>query len=199
MIELINILNSMQGNDEQGNPKSVVAVSENIIDVADDFIKVKDFSFTTPTTNIIVNGDFIILDLVFPKTGASELRNAWRYLKTFGENQNKTIDGAETNVLEFTIVPLEYHGKYFCTMINPVFWALQPSAPGYPADSIRMLFEKGAVNFLEGEEIDEKQLDKEIENDIIEEQRKFEIDEQRRVEREEYLDRINSKFNHMDQ
>ena len=37
------------------------------------------------------------------------------------------------------------------------------------------------------------------EDEIKEEQRQFEIDEQKRIEREEYLDRLNNRFNRMDQ
>lgn len=197
MIELINILKSIRGKDENGDPKSGLFISEYSMDSSGAMKQNKERSFATPTINILRNGDFILLDLVFPKTGAGELRAAWNFLKNFGEKQNEKLDDLEENILEFMIVPLEYSGKYFCTLINPIFWCLQPSAPGLQADSIRMLFERDTISFLEGEEIDEKEIEKEIQYEIREEQRLNEVAEKQRIERENYLDRMNEKFNHM--
>ena len=199
MVELIDILNAIQGKDENGDPKSGVSITKYSMNASGMMKQNGDRSFSTPTANVIMNGRFILVDLVFPKSGAGELRAAWNLLKNFGENQNKHLDNFESDIFELTLIPLEYSGQYFCTFINPVFWSLQPSAPGLHADSIRMLFEKDSMSFLEGEKIDEAAMDKEIQYELREEQRINDIEEQRRIEREAYLDKMNEKFNHLDE
>lgn len=199
MVELIDILNAIQGKDEKSEPKSGVAITEYIMDVTDSLKQERERTFATPSVNIVVTENFILVDLIFPKSGAGELRTAWRCLKDFEEKQNELLAEEDDAILEVTLVPLEYSGQYFCTLINPVFWSLHSSSPGLQSDTIRMLFEKEALSFLEGEKIDERLVRKEIEDEMNEEQRKREVEEQRRLEREEYLDRMNKQFNHLNE
>ena len=198
MKELFNIIDAMKGKNEKDEPKSSISVSDQVVDAANNLKPVKEYVFTTPHINFTVNGDYILVDIIFPLSGIAELRTAWNYLKGFGEKQNEQLDGAKTNILEFTIIPLEYNGKYFCSMINPIFWALQPSAPGAQTDSIRMLFEKEAVNFFEGEEVDEQEIEKELENEEFEKRRLEELEGRKEAEHEEYLNKMNERFNRFD-
>lgn len=198
MIELYDILNEMKGKNEKGEAKSGVHVSEQLIDATDVVKTIKEYSFTAPYIDLIVNNNFIIIDLIFPKDRLAELRTAWSYLKSFGEKQNEYLDGSATPLLEFTFVPLKYNGKYFCSVVNPVYWAMQPSAPGSQIDSIRLLFEHEAVNFFEGDEINEKDVEKEIETELKERQRMEEIESIKDAEHEEYLEKLNKKFNHLE-
>lgn len=171
MIELINIVSEMKGKNEKGESKVAVSVDEKTIDAADTVKYGKEYAFSTPFVDIISNGNFIIVDLVFPKEGAAELRTAWNYLERFGRQTHENVDGSLLHFVEFTVIPLKYSGKYFCSLVNPVFWARQSSEFGKPVDSIRMLFEKEAVNFFEAPPVDEKALDREIEKEILEEQK----------------------------
>ncbi len=198
MLELLQIINAMKGKNEEGKPKSGISIKESTIDAADNIKPVKEYMFTTPFVDLTVNGNFILFDLCFPTANDAELRTAWNYLKGFGEKQNEQLDEMKTTLVEFTVVPLEYNGKYFCSLLNPIFWALQPSAPGRQSDSIRMLFEKEAVNFFEGPEISEAEIEKEIEAEHQEHQRIEEIERRKEQEHEEYLDKLNKRFNRLD-
>lgn len=170
MIELIDIINEMKGKNEKGESKVAVSVDEKTLDAANAIKYGHEYIFNTPFVDILSNGNFIIVDIVFPREGAAELRTAWNYLERFGKMTHENVDGASIQLVEFTLIPLRYSGRYFCSLVNPVFWALQPSGFGKPVDSIRMLFEKEAVNIFEATPVDEKAMDREIAHELSEEQ-----------------------------
>lgn len=195
MIELIEILNATKGKNEKNEPQGGVCVSEQLMDAADNMKTIKEYAFTSPVIDIILNGDYIIFDLTFPKTSAGEMRVLWNYLEGFGKNQNKHFEGLDTPILDFVIVPIKYSGQYFYTLVNPIYWAMQPSMPGSQIDTIRMLFEKEALNFFEADAIDEREIENEIEKEEYELQRLEEIENRKEAEHEEYLKKLDEKFN----
>lgn len=190
MIELSQIINSMKGVNEKKEPKSGVSICEYILYPHDGLKTVREYFFTTPHINFIVQSEFIIVDLIFPKTGLIELRTAWNYLRKFGEQQTSLMDDEKNPVLEFTAVPLEHKGKYFCTLINPIYWALQPSDSNSNVNnSIRMLFEKAGVLIHEGEMLDDVTIDREIDDEIRAEERLEEYETEKKAEYEAELER----------
>lgn len=195
MIELIDIINESTGVGENKEPKSGLSVSEQFLDATDELKTLKEHVFTNSVLNVILNGDYIVFDLMFPPTARAEQRVLWNYLERFGENQNKCYGKEDSPVLSFTVLPLKFSGKYFYTLINPIYWSLQPSAPGGDNDTIRLLFEDEALNIFESEGIDEKEIDFELEKEEYENQRLEEIEKRKQEEHEEYLNRLNRKFN----
>lgn len=189
------IVDASKGKNANGEPNCGFSVSEQNIDEVDRVKLLKDNVFTSPSIDFTFNGDFIILDVLFPSASSPELRVLWNTLVRYGKAQNENYGKDSASVLQFVIFPVKFSGEYYYTMLNPVFWALQPSMPGAAVDIIRLLFAKEALSIFKAAPVDEKEIKSEIEREEYENERLSEVEARRNAEHEEYLEKLNKRFN----
>lgn len=195
MADLMTIIKSSQGRNQDGDANCGFVVSEQLLNVENQVKVLRDFVLTTPELHVILNGEYVIMDFKFPRTALVDVNRLWTSLERFGKMQNEYHDKDDAPIFHVTAAPLEFSGKYFYTLINPCFWSKYQSVSGAPVDTVRVLFKKVAINFFEADQINEDAVRAEIEQELYEEKRLAELDAQKEREHEEYLDKLNERFN----
>ena len=193
----MTIIKASQGRNKDGDSNCGFVISEQILSAENQVKVLRDFILTTPELYVIVNNEYVIVDFKFPKTSLVDVNRLWTALERFGKMQNEYLDKEDAPVFHITAAPIEFAGKYFYTLVNPCFWAKYQSVSSAPVDTIRLLFKKAAINFFEADQISEESVNAEIEQEFYEEQRLAEIEAQKEIEHEEYLNKLNERFNNM--
>ena len=118
---------------------------------------------------------YVQVDFKFISALDNDLRLMWNTLELYGKTSNDiNINTEQTGLLAvcgITMIPMFYDGQYFCSAVNPLFWALTAEEVGKNANVIRVLFNAEDFQIFENLDIDTDQLKKEVRQEIAYENR----------------------------
>lgn len=113
------------------------------------------------TTNPGCDGDYIILDIVFPPEERGNLKKAWTKFKAYLEKMNEfNMGGESVPLLHTLLVPnrspqyLKQHDIYLMELINPIYVSLTGTDPQSPVNQISLFFDANYCTIYKNEEID---------------------------------------------
>ena len=148
------ILDATKGINEDGSSKVGVSVSLEMLNALTKQIEhIDDVVFLENNVDIKRHDAFLQIDLIYKTSTSEDLKKLWEFIDTFYSNSlDATADDVNrTPMCLVSIMPYELNGEYYIQAINPIFWSLQPKAPGSPYTIVRLKFEETDVQFLRGE------------------------------------------------
>ena len=188
-----DVYNAIEGYDENQSPLSITSLSLKVYK--------KDMNIFVSTNEIATENAIIRLkpvennmqvSLHFSSHLDSDLRLMWTLFKSYEAMLNSLTENSnDIPLLTLSIVPKKYNGEYFASAKVPLYCNLQSSAPGLQVDTISLVFNADDFGIYKTDEIDLNQLTSEVEREIMNEEYLEQVEEQKRLEREDYLERRN--------
>lgn len=171
MININDFLNAMCDKDNTGISLTAIVADCNVINlITGEEKQIISVTLQKPVISIERHGEYIQLDFSFISALDNDLKMLWTTLELYGKTVSDINTNSEKSGLvatgSLTLVPTQFNGKYFAVAVNPIFWALTSSEIGETANIIRVMVEASAFEVLENKEIDMKQLEKEINNEL---------------------------------
>ena len=148
------ILDATKGINDDGSSKVGVSVSLEMLNALTRQIEhIDDAIFLESNVDIKRHDAFLQIDLMYKTSTSEDLLKMWEFIDTFYSNALDTTadDVNRTPMCLVSILPYALNGEYYIQAINPIFWSLQPKAPGSSYTIVRLKFEETDVQFLRGE------------------------------------------------
>lgn len=189
MEKIINdLMNSICGIDENNKPKAMIGFSHEVWKVEDSSYShpISTYSIQKPSIEMFIMAEkYLMVDMRFEYDIDIDLKQLWKKLSEYEDKKD------EIYVKRFVFIPNEYKGYYMdCTF--PIFYALQPTQPGGKNNTIRVLFELENVNIYYSDELDMNQIEKDVEQQIKQEN---ELEEKRQAEKQKQIEIIENQIN----
>ena len=195
-MDLQEIFNAACGANEENEPKSIVSLSILLYNEANDSFVTKCESVAQkPIVSITPVGDVSHITLLFPSPFDTDLKVFWSTIQLYEkEVDNTPTDANEFPLLMVNIIPSEFNGNCYISAILPLYCALQAPTTGSQADTIGLFFESDNVSFYETDDVDGNKIQSEVDRELAEEERQEEMAEKKRLEREELINKRNTRF-----
>lgn len=116
-----------------------------------------EYSIRRPSIKITPTKGFIMLDLIFKSALDPELSIIYNHLEKHGQLMDSLAQSEEKSipVCVITLIPTDFYGKYYYSLIDPIFWCKQPSTSlKMDNNSIRLLFVNDQEHFFISDEAD---------------------------------------------
>lgn len=168
-----DILTAFKDKNEKDQFTSVAELKINYWDPAKESIAWSRSKAVTMAPEIKMEkaGGYTTLILQFQSKDDPDLTRIWSVLSEYGENAAElSSDMSEIPVLDITAVPMSLGGKFGLVATDPVFWALQPSAP-FETDctQIRILFQPESVLFLRDDSFETDEVIAKVKSELASE------------------------------
>jgi hypothetical protein len=178
------IVDECQGLDIEGHPKAAVAVALEMLRIDNTRRTLAQQAMYKPVVTINRRMEFIEMVFTFPTAIDANLKVMFSHLEKYGQKLNDTTELAtEAPMLSITIVPIASLGCYYMVAMNPVMWALQPSAVNAPINQLKVLVRCEDVGFYQADDMDMTSIEAEVRREIMAEQEALEMMEQKDEER----------------
>lgn len=178
------IVDECQGLDVDGHPKAAVSVSLEILRIDNTRRTLSQQAMYKPVITINRRMEFIEMVFAFPTAIDANLKVMFSNLEKYGRQLNDITELAtEAPILSITVVPIVSLGCYYMVAINPVMWALQPSAVNGPINQLKVIFRCEDVGFYQADDMDMTKIEAEVRREMLAEQEALEIMEQKEEER----------------
>ena len=188
-----DVYNELEGYDAEQNPKAIISLSLKIYK--------KDINIFVPQNEIVTEDAIIRLNPVenaiqvsvqFPSPLDSNLALMWNLCKSYASMVSSLSEHSNNiPLLTLNIIPHLYKGEGFASAAAPLYFNLQASEPGMQVDSLTFTFNIDDFGIYQTDEINEALIDGEVEREIAEQERLEQIEEEKRLERELYLEKRN--------
>ena len=176
MITTEEFLQKLCEKTANGLSNTSICIDCNVIDLATQDAKpITSVALQKPVVSVERHGLYVQVDFKFISALDNDLRLMWNTLELYGKTSNDiNINTEQTGLLAvcgITMIPMFYDGQYFCSAVNPLFWALTAEEVGKNANVIRVLFNAEDFQIFENLDIDTDQLKKEVRQEIAYENR----------------------------
>ena len=141
------ILKAACGTDENGLGRAVIRVETKCMDFSNNQQKVfEELDIPNAVLNISRNMRRTIVDVIFDDAADYDLVQLFSMLNRFTDIEHSVADeSVETPVIQLTIVPNEFVGRYFCTGFH-ASWVLTATQLNRLPNSIRFFFDNDTFN-----------------------------------------------------
>lgn len=177
------------GLNEDGSSMSTISLAYKILNVDGSLLKTQNELFSDRANISFERVEGIIKVLLkFSSPLDYDLRILWNIINAYNSAAKKYIQtDIAIPILSLTVVPKSLNGRFFISAISPMFCCLQANNLGAQVDTICLFFDAQSFEYYETDEIDEKQIQSEVDREKLEQERIEAIDEQKKIEREEFL------------
>lgn len=183
-----DIINSINGRDEDRLPKCAVSLDKYVFDAE---TKKPVSQITRALANVEINITripsgthyFVQVDFTFLSAKGFEINTLWEFLQEYGKVISLVDDETkEIPQLFVTLIPLSYEGRYYFLCSLPIFWSLMALKPGETANTIRVLFDSETVGLYETNDVDFEKISRVVDDELAARRKE---EEERLAEREE--------------
>lgn len=176
MITTEEFLQRLQEKTVNGLTNTSIAIDCNIINMKTGEAKaLASIALQKPLVEVERHGVHIQIEFKFISALDNDLKLMWNTLELYGKTSNDiNIATAETGMFAacaITMIPMHFDGRYFCTAINPIFWALTADEVGKNANVIRLIVNMEDFQILENLNIDVEEIKREARAEIAYEAR----------------------------
>ena len=164
--QVSDILNAITTPKDSNRPCASAAVVSSVFrGEEDDLSQKNEFVTGDACVSIERRGSFVVVGLNFPHPLHEDLTHIWYALTKFGEDQEKYIENDDMEpAFDLFLMPIT-NPNIIMSGNDPVFWSLQPPAPGMDVTMISILFLADNINFSVSD-ADVKQLEEEMIKEI---------------------------------
>ena len=160
LINEIDVFKACCGEDEEGNPKSIIAIEAKVMfDTNGEEIREEalwEKSIFSAVVNLQRAARFTTVDLTFDSPLNVEFLNLVGLLQDFSKPSN-SINNESVPCIFVTVMPNEFEGDYYLTGMGAA-WCLMPSKPNSLADTVRFIFDNDLFSTYFSEFDEEEEL-----------------------------------------
>lgn len=176
MITTEEFLEKLCEKTANGLTNTSVAIDCNIIDMRTGNAKpIASIALQKPLISVERHGTYIQIEYKFISALDNDLKLMWNTLELYGKTSNDINIAAEFTGLfascGITMIPMYFDGQYFCSAVNPLFWALTAEEVGKNANVIRLIVNMEDFQIFENLDIDTEKLKREVRQELAYEAR----------------------------
>ena len=147
MVSEFEILKAACGADSNGIGKAIIQIETKCMDFANNQQKIfEEYTILDAVLNVSRNMRRTIVDVIFEDAANYDLVQLFEMLNRFTDiTHSVTDESAETPVIQMTIIPKEFAGKYFCSGFH-ASWVLTATQLNRLPNSIRFFFDNDTFN-----------------------------------------------------
>lgn len=139
------------------------------LDVSD--FKEKASRFTrNATLKFQLREQILQMDMQFKTAQDPELKLVWDMLEKYGDGASLLSDNQTFSNLVFTLMPDKYIGLHSISMVNPIYWTIEPEIIGISNyNRIRIIFplERVSVNTYDADDVDLDSIEENVQRSIV--------------------------------